>query len=106
VGSNLRFDARLAWPVRLAPRGCGQAGALGNCTALGASVPKELNGMTVTERALADCPTGQAMRIIECCDRTLVNMGKRVEIKFRKTATGRYRWNVAEYLERKGQTAE
>ena len=47
-----------------------------------------------------DAPTGMAARILQCHPATLHNMRKRGAITYTKTATGRFLWNIQEYLER------
>jgi len=48
------------------------------------------------EYAPTEVPTSVAMRILECSDETLRNWRRRGVIRPRKTATGRYLWNVRE----------
>jgi hypothetical protein len=52
------------------------------------------------EYAPTEAPTSVAVRILECSDETLHNWRRRGMIHARKTATGRYLWNVREFLQR------
>ncbi len=61
--------------------------------------------MNSAEKAMSACPTGLAARTLGCHDQTLRSMARRGEIKFTRTASGRFLFDVAEYLERAGQKA-
>jgi hypothetical protein len=53
--------------------------------------------------APTDAPTGVAAYILRVHPATLVAMGQRGEIRYSRTASGRYRWDVREYLQRRQQ---
>ena len=50
--------------------------------------------------ALGALPTGPAARLLGIHEQTLLARGKRGEIRGDRTASGRWRWHVGEYLAR------